>query len=533
MTWKTYLLAVVVVSLWIPAAGAVISLVDASSVQFDINTDVAVTTSVSASGAAQEAEYTTSVTGVTTSLGGTTTALLSNGVEGYAGLLVNGSVYNQNGAVTTSCEGETSLVDRQVVFSPQTIGNLTVQRKVFVPDDDSFCRWLNIISNNSGSSETVTVTLVGTLGSGAATLIGNSSSAPTNTATTADRWVVTYKDYDGGGNSDAPRLGHIIQGPGRRTGPSTVSVANGNGDITWEYSFSLPAGQTYILMNVLTAKPSIDAAVTQCNSLLALPESLLTCMTGTEKGQVINFDLVAPTVSITSPTTETTSQSPIPVTVTFSESVTGFVAGDLAISGGTAQNFDGSGTTYTFDLVPNISGTITVDVPEGVALDTGGNPNVAAPQFKRIVDTASPTAAISSVTPNPSSISTVIQVVVTFSEPVTGFTKSDVIVTGAQFHSSNMFSGEDAVYTFSLLPTTVTGPVTVTIPDNVCEDDAGNLNTGAYYQHGVAPGASCFGGAKAGSVPLQAGLAGLTPIGIAAAALLLADYQTRRRRNRS
>ncbi|MBX7256972.1 MAG: hypothetical protein K1Y02_11480 [Candidatus Hydrogenedentes bacterium] len=533
MTWKTYLLAAVIVTALVPTAGAVVSLVDASGVQFDINTDVTFTTSVSASGAAKEAEYTTSVTGVTTSLGGTTTALLTNGVEGYAGLLVNGVAYNQNGTVTTTCEGETSFVDRQVVFAPQTIGNLTVQRKVFVPEDDAFCRWLNVVQNNSGSSETVTVTLVGTMGAGTNTLIGSTSTAPLDTATTSDRWVVTFKDYDGGGLSNSPRLGHVLYGPGRRIAPSTVSFVNNTANVSWEYSFSLPAGQTYIFMTLLTAKPSISDAEAKCSELLTLPEPLFTCMSATEKGQVVNFDLIAPTVTITSSTTETTSQNPIPVTVTFSESVTGFDVTDLDIGGCTAQDFDGSGTTYTFDLVPNISGQITVDIPEGSAKDAGGNPNKAATQFKRTVDTASPSVAISSVTPNPSSISTVIQVLVTFSEPVTGFTQSDIIVTGAQFHSSNTFSGEDAVYTFNLLPVTVTGPVTITIPDNVCQDDAGNYNTGGYYQHGVSPGASCFASAKAGNVPLQAGLTGLAPLGLAALGLVLAELQSRRRRNRS
>ena len=533
MTWKNTVLLAAVLAVLAPVAGAVVSLVDASGVQFDINTNVAATTSISASGSAKEVEYTTSVTGVTTSLGATETLLLTNGVDGYAGLLVNGVSYNQNGSVTTSCQGETSLTERQIVFAEQTIDEFTVQRKVFVPDDESFCRWLNIITNTSASDADATLTLVGSLGSGTDTVIGATSTAPVNTVTTSDRWVVTYKDYDGGGHSASPRLGHVLQGPGRRIGPSSATITAGAANIATEYSFTLDAGETFIVMQVLTAKPSIDEAKTQCDAILALPESLLTCLTGTERSEVVNFDLIAPTVAITSATSQTTSQSPIPVTVTFSESVTGFVIGDLVIDNGSASSFSGSGTTYTFNLTPTSSGEVTVDVPEGVAKDGGGNSNTAATQFTRTTDAEAPSVAISSITSNPSSISTVIQVLVTFSEPVTGFTKSDVLITGAQYHSSGPFSGSDAVYTFSLLPVKVSGSVTVTIPDGVCTDDAGNANTGAVYQHGVAAGASCYSGAKAGSTPLQAGLIGLMPLWVAAAGLVALEARSRRKRNRS
>jgi len=54
-------------------------------------------------------------------------------------------------------------------------------------------------------------------------------------------------------------------------------------------------------------------------------------------------DGIRPTVSFSSGTSDPTNTSPIPVTVTFSESVTGFLAGDITTSNGSVTNFSGSG----------------------------------------------------------------------------------------------------------------------------------------------------------------------------------------------
>ncbi|GAB3843873.1 hypothetical protein GCM10028822_00530 [Hymenobacter terrigena] len=96
-------------------------------------------------------------------------------------------------------------------------------------------------------------------------------------------------------------------------------------------------------------------------------------------------DTVAPTVTISSTAGSngsTTPTTPVPFTVTFSESVTGFVQGDLTVTNGTVSGFAGSGTTYTFSVTPTGSGTtVTVNVPASVAQDAAGNFNTAASQF--------------------------------------------------------------------------------------------------------------------------------------------------------
>jgi hypothetical protein len=44
-----------------------------------------------------------------------------------------------------------ACVNRQLVFKTQTSGSIQMSRKVFVPDNDQFARWLNIFTNIGGS----------------------------------------------------------------------------------------------------------------------------------------------------------------------------------------------------------------------------------------------------------------------------------------------------------------------------------------------------------------------------------------------
>ncbi len=93
-------------------------------------------------------------------------------------------------------------------------------------------------------------------------------------------------------------------------------------------------------------------------------------------------DTEPPTVALASTAASPTNTSPIPVTATFSEAVTGFTIDDIAAVNGAAGNFAAvSGTAYTFDVTPAGEGLVTVDVAAGAALDPAGNGNTAAARY--------------------------------------------------------------------------------------------------------------------------------------------------------
>ena len=92
----------------------------------------------------------------------------------------------------------------------------------------------------------------------------------------------------------------------------------------------------------------------------------------------------APTVSTaTASIPMVRTNSPIPVTATFSEPVNGFTVDDVSVANGSAGNFDGGDgdSVYTFDVTPNAVGVVTVDIAADVATDADGEGNTAAAQL--------------------------------------------------------------------------------------------------------------------------------------------------------
>ena len=271
-----------------------IQLIDNSGLKFFINTNVSVATS-SASGACSEASYTHAVAASTLN-GGTTMETLNDAFDGFYGLIVNGTFYTNNGpsagkpAIGTECPGPTTSTNRQVVFNNQVIGNLAVSRKVFVPDNDAFARWMNIVTNVGGGTEHVIVSTSCNLGSDSNTKIVATSSGDA-TATIADTWVTTFQNFVSPSlTTTDPRLGHILQGPAPVNVPlKTISFVDGNDEPTWSYEFDLAPNKTAIVVTYVTGQPSRAAAATKAADIVMLPSTTTQCMTPTDLSRVVNF----------------------------------------------------------------------------------------------------------------------------------------------------------------------------------------------------------------------------------------------------
>ncbi|MGI4759649.1 MAG: putative Ig domain-containing protein [Janthinobacterium lividum] len=183
-------------------------------------------------------------------------------------------------------------------------------------------------------------------------------------------------------------------------------------------------------------------------------------------GETYTIDKTAPTVAISSTTAasgSTSSAATFAYTVTFSESVTGFVAGDVTVGNGTLAGFSGSGTTYTFTVTPSTNGAVTVNIAANVAVDAVGNGNTAASQYS--ITYSAPTATVVSVTRLTSSPTATAQVQyrVVFSSSVTNLTVNNFATanSGTTVTGSNVSSVVGSGTTYTVTANTGTGDGTL------------------------------------------------------------------------
>jgi hypothetical protein len=195
--------------------------------------------------------------------------------------------------------------------------------------------------------------------------------------------------------------------------------------------------------------------------------------TGPTTDDTYTVDNAAPDVTLSSASSDPTNASPIPVTVQFSENVSGFSVTVLVAGNATVGNFNVvDGDTYTFDLTPSGQGSVTVDIAAGVAIDAVGNGNTVAAQFSRAFDSDAPTAVMTSAASDPTNTSP-ITVTVQFSENVTGFTAGDITTSNGTLGNFNAADGD--TYTFDLTASSQ-GQVKADIAAGAAEDSSGNGN---------------------------------------------------------
>jgi hypothetical protein len=192
---------------------------------------------------------------------------------------------------------------------------------------------------------------------------------------------------------------------------------------------------------------------------------------------------VAPTVSITD-NAPGVATGPTTFTFTFSEAVTGFDASDVSVSAGATKGaFTAlSAAVYTLVIVPpgNAVGDITVVVPAAAAVDVAGNRSVAAAGVVQSfdTDTTRPTVTVTDNVPGATATGPV-TFTFTFSEPVSGFTASDVVVSGGS--KGALTATSDVAFSIVVTPTAgvQSGVITVDLPAGAVVDRGENTNAAA------------------------------------------------------
>jgi hypothetical protein len=190
----------------------------------------------------------------------------------------------------------------------------------------------------------------------------------------------------------------------------------------------------------------------------------------------INYDNTAPIVSITSDQSNATNSSLFDIIITFSEEITNFELSDIVVSNGTASNLATTdNTVFTVDIAPEVDGAVTIDINDAVASDLAGNGNIAADQFSINYDNTAPIVSITSDQSGATNSSAFV-VTITFSEEITNFELSDIVVSNGT--ASNLATTDNIVFTVDIVPAN-DGVLTVDIDTDAVVDLAGNSNVAA------------------------------------------------------
>ena len=180
--------------------------------------------------------------------------------------------------------------------------------------------------------------------------------------------------------------------------------------------------------------------------------------------------LVYPSISITTLDTLIREDELVNFNIVFSAAVTGFTGSDITVTGGTAGTLTGSGTDYVLPVTADSgAGTIVISIAENVV--SPGNA-AATENFTRV---AYPSITIST-TDTDIREGEVVNFDIVFSAAVTGFTASDITVTGG---TRGALTGSGTDYDLSVTASSGSGNIVISIPGNAVMP--GNRATSATF----------------------------------------------------
>ncbi|WP_404942544.1 Ig-like domain-containing protein [Pseudomonas brassicacearum] len=396
-------------------------------------------------------------------------------------------------ADSTLAAGETSLVT--ITFSEAVTGftnaDLTIPNGTLtaVSSSDGGITWTATFTPTNGIKDTTNlITLANT---GVADLIGNAGTGttdsgnftidtqrPTATIVVADNALkvgetssvtITFSEaVSGFTNADLT----IANG-------TLTSVSSSDGGITWTATFT-PSANITDTTNLITLD---NSGVQNASGNAGV---------GTTDSNNYAIDTQRPTATIVVANPLLGIGQTSLVTITFSETVSGFTLSDLSVANGTLSNLLSSdgGRTWTATLTPtaNINdATNQIMLNTANVLDSAGNAgSTVALSNNYVLDADRPTGTIVVAKPL-LGIGQTSLVTITFSEAVSGFDLSDLSVTNGTL--SNLASSDGGkTWTAKFTPTAnVTDPTNLIVLDSSnVNDAAGNAGTGLAISNNYA-----------------------------------------------
>ena len=249
------------------------------------------------------------------------------------------------------------------------------------------------------------------------------------------------------------------------------AVSSSDGGITWTATFTPAAGITDT-SNVITLDNT------------GIADLAGNAGSGTTDSNNYAVDSQRPTATIVMADSDLRPGETALVTITFSETVTGFDNADLSVANGTLSNVASSdgGITWTATFTPNVgvndATNLIVLNNTGIA-DLAGNSGTgttSSPNYT--IDTVLPTATII-IADNALKIGDTSLVSITFSEAVSGFTNADLTIANGTLSAVSSSDG-GITWTATFTPTTNITDATnlITLDNTGVQNLSGNAGSG-------------------------------------------------------
>ncbi len=174
---------------------------------------------------------------------------------------------------------------RELVLGTATIRDLDVERKIYIPEDQAWARYLEVYTNPTDAAISYRVALETDLGSNGDTRIIETSSGDQD-FNGNDTWVVTDDSNDGG---EDPTMLHVVAGGNADIHP--IDTYFSYDYLVVNYDLTLQPGETQIVMHFAAQNPDRQDAVDKANSLANLELGATAGLSAEERSQILNFNI--------------------------------------------------------------------------------------------------------------------------------------------------------------------------------------------------------------------------------------------------
>lgn len=171
---------------------------------------------------------------------------------------------------------------RELAIGLARMSGLDVTRRIYVPSNRAFVRYMEVLDNPTAADISVSLTINTNLGSDGGTVIVSTSDGDAVIEPT-DFYVVTDDAGDGSGD---PSLAHVVGGPNGALLPTITAPL---GSILYTYDVTIPANDRLIVMHFDSQNANRSSAISSAQSLVVLSAGTLDGVTAEELADIVNF----------------------------------------------------------------------------------------------------------------------------------------------------------------------------------------------------------------------------------------------------